>query len=531
MRTFLVAMSRQDYAEASRCLDLDGAGVPAVVQAIKGRELATQLKDAIDRVRLVDYEEIPGEPSGRPYEFFTNDVGSITLASDDAGDWRFSAETVRAIPNLLISLRGNEIVAGVEEVSRTPALWLRSKMPAGLLSGPILEIWQWLGLVLLALLGVIADRLSIAVSRLTLVPWLRRSISVADPTVLNGAVRPLGLLLMAGVWGLGILLLGLPGQALQILLLAVKVVAAAAAVWSAFGAVDVGSEILARRVAKTDNRFDDLLVPLVRTSTKVFLGAFGLIFIADNLEIQVGSLLAGLGLGGVALALAAQDTIRNLFGSLTVLLDRPLTVGDWVCIDSLEGTVEEVGFRSIRIRTFYDSLVTLPNGKLITAAVDNYGERRYRRWKTTLSVTWDTPPELVEAFCEGVRELIREHPYTRKDYYHVYLNEFGDSSLNVMLYMFFETPDWSTELRERHRLALDILRLAQHLGVSFAFPSRSLYIQRPSERPEETVSPDGYLETRTASLRNSRRTARDLAVSGLGDETPAPVDFEDFPGT
>jgi len=336
---------------------------------------------------------------------------------------------------------------------------------------------------------------------------------------------------MAGVWWLGVLLLGLPGQALQILLLAAKFMAAIAAVWGAFRIVDVASEVLARRVAKTDNRFDDLLVPLMRTSAKVALGAFGLLFVADNLDIQVGSLLAGLGLGGVAVALAAQDTVRNLFGSLTVLLDRPLTVGDWVCIGDLEGTVEEVGFRSIRIRTFYDSLVTLPNGNLINAAVDNYGERRYRRWKTTLSLTYDTPAESVEAFCEGIRELIREHPYTRKDYYHVYLNEFGESSLDVMLYMFFETPDWSTELRERHRLALDVLRLAQSLGVEFAFPSRSLYIQRASSTPREPSSLDGYRENRRASLDRIRSLARDVAASGLGDATPPPVDFDEFPGT
>ena len=219
---------------------------------------------------------------------------------------------------------------------------------------------------------------------------------------------------------------------------------------------------------------------------KVFIFVFGMIYIADSLNIKVAPLLAGLGIGGIGFAFAARDTLENFFGSLTVVVDRPFQVGDWVVIGDVEGTVEDVGFRSSRVRTFYNSLVTIPNGNLVRATVDNYGRRKYRRWKTHVSITYDTPPEKIEAFCEGIRELIRVHPYTRKDYYQVWLHQFAPSSLDVLVYMFFEAPDWTTELRERQRLILDIIRLANHLGIEFAFPTETVHLYKESH---ETSSP------------------------------------------
>jgi len=166
-----------------------------------------------------------------------------------------------------------------------------------------------------------------------------------------------------------------------------------------------------------------------------------------------------------------------------VLLDKPFHVGDWVKIGDLEGTVEEVGFRSTRIRTFYNSLITMPNATLIATAVDNLGARTYRRWSTMLSLTYDTPPEKIEAFCEGIRELVRRHPDMRKDYFHVYANEYGAASLNVLLYVFFQTPGWPEELKARHQLFLQILRLAREVGVEFAFPTQTLHVHRSEWEP------------------------------------------------
>ncbi len=221
----------------------------------------------------------------------------------------------------------------------------------------------------------------------------------------------------------------------------------------------------------------------------------------------IAPLLGSLAVAGVGFSFAAKDTVENFFGSVAVVLDRPFDIGDWVVIDDTEGIVEHVGFRSTQVRTFYNSQVTIPNANLVRAVVDNYGRRQYRRWMTTLALQYDTPPETLVAFTEGVRELIRTHPYTRKDYYQVWCNEFGPSSLDILLYMFFEVPDWNTELRERERFFLDILRLAERLGVQFAFPTQTLHLHSGDAGEAPPAGPPG------------RRTHVDAERQGIGAAT------------
>ena len=256
-----------------------------------------------------------------------------------------------------------------------------------------------------------------------------------------------------------------------------------AGAWVLLRLIDVASKYLATRARRTASRFDDVLVPLMTTIVKGIVILMGLLVCAETFNLNVNTLLGGLGIGGMALALASKDAVSNLFGSMTVLMDRPFEIGDWVITEDIEGTVEMVGFRSTRIRTFYNSLITLPNSRLTTAVVDNMGRRRYRRVKTTLGVQYNTTPEQIDAFCEGIRELIRLSPLTRKDSYHVYFNGFGDCSLDIMIYFFLRVPDWSGELQERHRLFAAILRLAQELKVEFAFPTRTLHMHPESAPP------------------------------------------------
>ncbi|HSL84382.1 MAG TPA: mechanosensitive ion channel domain-containing protein, partial [Thermoanaerobaculia bacterium] len=168
-------------------------------------------------------------------------------------------------------------------------------------------------------------------------------------------------------------------------------------------------------------------------------------------------------------------------------------------------------FRSIRIRTFYNSLVTLPNSNLISSSVDNYGARRVRRWSTKLGIAYDTPPAKIEAFCEGIRELIRQHPATWKDSFQVWFNSFGESALEVLLYVFFEVPDWGAELAARHRLGLDILRLGEALGVEFAFPTRTVWLHRVEAGTE---AEDGELPTPAAA---GPEAGKEAAVAVLAE--------------
>lgn len=403
-------------------------------------------------------------------------------------------------------------------MTTTFADWIRERVPE-ILQNPffVLEGWQWISLLTIVLAGVLVDR----IVRHIVAFWLRRllakNVAALEMEKEIHLEQPLGILAMAFAWSGMLHLLDLPDGALNILTLAVKVVMAVSGVWASYRVADLLGAWLATLAARTESTLDDLLVPMVRRVLKIIVTAFGLVFIAQNLDVDVTSLLAGLGIGGLAFALAAKDTVENLFGSLTVLADRPFQIGDWVVIGDLEGTVEELGLRSTRIRTFYNSLITVPNSHLVNMAVDNYGERRFRRISTSLGVQYDTPPEKIEAFCEGIRELIRKHPYTRKDFYLVHFKEFAASSLNIMLYVFHEAPDWATEMRERQRLFIDILHLAKALGVEFAFPTQTLHVASmpdpaPIVPPGDPATLQAGIEAANQVMDRSGSTDRDGPV-------------------
>ncbi|MAK55990.1 MAG: mechanosensitive ion channel protein MscS, partial [Pusillimonas sp.] len=208
-----------------------------------------------------------------------------------------------------------------------------------------------------------------------------------------------------------------------------------------------------------------------------------MVYAAHKAGIPAYSVITGLGIGGLAVALAARETLANLLGSMMIMFDRPYQIGDYIRLGDDAGTVEDIGFRSTRIRTFHDSVLSLPNANCVSMPVDNLGRRVYRRVSTTIGIRYDTPPERIEAFVEGIKEIVRANSYTRKDFFHVYLNDFGSSTLNIMFYVFLRVPDWSTELAERERLLLEVIRLASALGVKFALPTQTLQIESTPEHP------------------------------------------------
>ena len=529
LRTFLEAFYEDpvDLNRAAGCLDL--GNLPSEIRGMKGRELAAELKNVLDRTVYVDLGEVPDTADGPPYIVLRGAEGEIALARSDYGEWLFTAATVASLDALHAAVRDQAVVAGVGRTAPeavTPGTWLRSQVPEALRGRVLfLESWQWLGILLIIFLGFVAGRIFTALVTAGLSRFLERRARSIDRGSALRVVRPLGMIVMLVVWGLGIVWLGLPVAVFTLYYRALKVVAVVVAVVSVFRLIDLLAEILARKAARSDSQYDDMLVPLVRKSFKVFAGAAGLVTVAQFLGTDLTALLASLGIGGLALALAAQDTVGNFFGSLMVFLDRPFKVGDWIITGDVEGTVEEVGFRSTRIRTFYNSLITLPNSNLVKAPVDNLGDRQFRRWSTKLGIAYDTPPEKIDAFCEGIRELVRCHPYTRKDYFHVYLNEFGSDSLQIMVYVFFATPDWATELRERHRLGVDIIRLATDLGVEFAFPTQTLYLRREEWTGPQPAGAD-YAEARSNAVAAAMKAAAKLTKEGVGDEIPLPVQFE-----
>ncbi len=486
METFLKAMNEQRLEDAAAALDL--GSLPEAVRADEGRDRAGKLLGIMDRVKLIVTAEIPNDPAGEPYTFLVDELGRVEIAPKASGprkgEWLFTTGTVESVPALYEAYEDRPRVAGLPEPAISfwaePSRWIREQVPAEWKERRLgLATYQWIGLASILLLGLLVHWIVSLVLRVAAGRILSTRDSVTNPRLLRTIMRPIGLLTMTAVWWLGLQALDLSVEIKQIVWPAMRFVMTALAVWAVYRLIDLMAGYYMNRASASASRLDDVLIPLIRKTLKIVAVAVGIVVIIKALGVEqdtVNKLFAGLGIGGLAFALAAQDTVKNFFGSVTIILDRPFHVGDWIKVEGTEGTVEAVGLRSSRIRTFYNSEVTVPNSEMLNAVIDNMGRRRYRRTSTTLSVTYSTSPEQLEAFCEGVRELIRRHPYTRKDYYNVYVASIAASSIDVMLYCFHETPDWSTELRERQRLLLDIMRLARRLGVEFAFPTQTIHL-------------------------------------------------------
>ena len=553
MRVFLTAMNairdegREDlWPAVFACFEFDAAGI--VPGSFEARRRAEQLLGVLDRIRRVDYAELPagGELAAsqvsftyfpRPfsdeddelYRVFELTDQHITLESGEDGRWRFTAETVTGLP-VMYDAAMRKGALKVRQDSQVSVL--QRYMPRSLVIRQWLGVmyWQWIGLFGLVLLGVLVDFFCRAIVRHLLAGYIGRKQGQAHAESIAQAARPLGMFGGAVVYLLLLPILGMPLQAHELLHAAAAVYAVLAGTWAAWRLTDLGAEVLASYAARTRSKIDDVLIPLLRKGLKIFVVAIGILYGADALSIPIGPMLASLGIGGLAFAFAAKDTIENFFGSVAVILDRPFEVGDWVVIGDTEGTVEELGFRSTRIRTFYNSQVTVPNASLVRATVDNYGRRKYRRWKTTLGVQYDTTPDKLLAFTEGIRELVRTHPYTRKDYYQVWGNDYGSSSLNVLLYVFFEVPDWNTELRERERLFLDIVRLADQLGVQFAFPTTTVHLfteEKPQKGAKHQPGCDPPKQTtdRRSLIKGIRAAQQLIAHQPWREHKPGPQTY------
>ncbi|WP_231749679.1 mechanosensitive ion channel family protein [Polaribacter sp. BAL334] len=246
--------------------------------------------------------------------------------------------------------------------------------------------------------------------------------------------------------------------------------------------VKVVMGIYADYTQKTDSKLDDQLVPILNNFLKGIVFVFGFFKILRLFGVDATTLLAGATIGGLAFALASQDTVKNLIGTIMIFIDKPFHIGDWILTSELEGTVEKVGFRSTRVRAADTSIFQIPNSKLSEIVINNKGMLLFRRYRTELGLRYDTPPELIEAFVKGVRELILAHPDSRKDAYNVEFIGFGDSALLIMVNVYFRSLDWNFEQSSKHKLHLAIVKLAKELGVEFAFPSTTVTIENFPEK-------------------------------------------------
>ncbi len=517
MRGFLKALDDGDIRRAADCLDL--SDVSESSRAEIGRARAVKLGEVIRRAREVVLAEIPDDTGGFAYRWYTDRSGHVEIARQEGGprkgEWLFTTETVTSIDALYRALEARPATGGGHGVSfwRSPSLWLREQMPAAL-KAPFggLERWQWLGVGVLLLLGVVVRSLVAA-----LLGGIARAVARYERVELvasarAASLRPLSVLAMVALWWAGLQWLDLGLKIETVLSPAVRFVFTAVGVWAVYRIVDLASDIAEGRAQRSRIRLNVLLVPLLRKTIKLSVAIVGMIMIVRALgmrEEDVNKIIAGLGLGGLAFTLAAQDTIRNFFGSFVVVLDPPFQVGDTVKIGEVEGTVESVGLRSLRIRTASDSQVTIPNSNLTGTTVDNLGARRWRRFATAIALRVTTRPARLEAFCEGVRELLRRHPLVAADRIAVFVGDVDGAKVEVHVGAVLNTRDAAVEQRERHRLLMDIIRLAARLRIEFASAAEALE-PGAGDDPLADVADDT-----AAAIERGRREA-DALVALLG---------------
>jgi len=230
--------------------------------------------------------------------------------------------------------------------------------------------------------------------------------------------------------------------------------------------------------AEEKTKLDRQLAPILNKVLQGIIVLIGFLHILTLFGVDPATVLAGASIGGVAVAFAAQDSVKNLIGTMVIFLDKPFQLDDWIEFGGVEGSVERVGFRSTKIRAADTTVYQVPNSKISEADINNKGLRVFRRYTTEVGVRYDTPPELLEAFVEGIKKLIALHPSTKSQSYNVDFISFGSSSLNIMVNVYFKGLDWGQEQESKHILHMGIVRLAAALGVEFAFPSTTMMIEQ-----------------------------------------------------
>jgi MscS family membrane protein len=477
----------------------------------RAEEIALKIKQVLDGKGLrVAIASLPKDPDyldtlqtfgAEPmYILFPNQLPEISVEKIN-GNWYYSQETNQQIDRLY------------REVYPAGTELLKKSIPnVGHLRMFGLEVWQYVGFLVLLVLSV-----ALFYVQNKVIFWLLKSlekylIRFAHNSLNDSLLklsRPISWLLVFYALDNYIPILQFPIEVNSFLLKGLHIGQTVLWIYVFLQLVQVLMDIYGSYSLKTESKLDDQLTPILKRLLR------GLVFFVGGLKMltifgaDVTTVIAGASIGGLAVALASQDTVRNLIGTFMIFLDKPFQIGDWIVGGGVEGTVEEVGFRSSRIRAADTSVFTIPNSKLSEIVINNLGLRLYRRYKTVLGIRYDTPPELIEAFVKGVRALVDTHPDTRSEDYNVEFTGFGNSALEILLNVYFKNPGWGKEQSSKHRLHIAIVKLAKELGVEFAFPSQTLMIEDFPEKQAldlkydtDLVRTDNVIQQAVASFKN-----------------------------
>ncbi len=473
LRTFFENMDKENYNPeiAIKTMDFGELRNP------NRKSLAIKLKKIFDaKGVIIIHSKISLDPnyvdtvSMTQVYYIAKDLPDIYLEKSN-GKWMFSAYSVTQIQTLYNKIFPFDSSIIVDQL---PDFFKYSFLGV--------ELWQYLGLAIFLFLSLLIYYILRFLSKFFLNAILNRisNWSAAKTYVIPISARIsklLGLLIFMAV----LPTLELPHKFNFVIVLIIKILIPILIVLIAFRIIDAISAIFQRVSTASASTVDEVLVPFIRKGLKILFFIFAVFYALDTLNINITPLLAGVSIGGLAFALAAQDTVKNLFGSLTIFADQPFAVGDWVILANEEGTIEEIGLRSTRIRTFEDSIITVPNGKLMDMVIDNMGRRNIRRYKFLVQITNDTPKDKILQFIEGIRELMVGNSDIYQDNIQVSFFGYNNAALEIRIALYFTVEDFQHELKAREAVNIGIYELAEKIGVRFAFPSQSIYIEKNSE--------------------------------------------------
>ncbi|GHC01171.1 mechanosensitive ion channel family protein [Cerasicoccus arenae] len=255
-------------------------------------------------------------------------------------------------------------------------------------------------------------------------------------------------------------------------------------------------------------------IPTINKTLKIFIVIVGMLLVIDNLGYNVGGILATLGLGGAAIAFASQDTIKNLFGTFMIMLDRPFKVGDWIIVgDKVDGDVESIGLRSTKVRTWPKTVISIPNGVLANEYINNWTRMPKRRVKQVIGITYEATADDMDALVFDIREILGSDEGVNQEFILVNFTDFGNSSLDILVYYFTLSTKWLEYMDVRQRVNCKIMRAIQKRGLSVAFPTRTLYL-------------DGQVARRMAQVDYEDRWSDQVSKGGLGGGRPADTGFD-----
>ncbi len=476
---YLQAARAGDYERAAEYLDL--RRVSAAERPALGPQLARQLKIVLDRTLWVDLDTLSDAPEGHQDDGLRpslDRIGTIATrrgpvdvllerlpAGEGRAVWKVASQTVSQIPALYA------------EFGFGP---LGDLLPAPLFEIRFLEIalWQWIGLLLVGLLALagswLVARLAVRLLRLL----AARSRTPLDDSLLRAAIGPLRLAIGLVLFGAGTLALGLSVPVQQVVSALLKALGIVAVAWFFLRAADVLAQLAGEQLAARGRASAVSVVPLGRKAVKVAVTGLALIALLQNLGVNVTGILAGLGVGGLAVALAAQKTVENLFGGITLIADQPVRVGDFCRFGDKVGTIEEIGLRSTRVRTLDRTVVSIPNAEFATLQLENFAKRDRIWLKATLSLRYETTPDQLRYVLVELRRLLYAHPKVHPDPARVRFVGFGPYSLDVELFAYVGTTNFDEFLAVREDLFLRIMDIVAASGTGFAFPSSTTYLRR-----------------------------------------------------